>query len=386
MTGLGTFAEAMTCDQSSIVKIETSVTDDQLALIGCGVTTGVGAALNTAQVHPGSTVAVIGCGGVGQAVIQGARIAGASRIIAVDPVEMKRKTAEQLGATDFVDPNEGDPVAQVQQLTSGRGVDYAFEVIGLPETTLQAFNMIRKGGTAVMVGMTRAEATVTLSTFDLFFNEKTLKGCKYGSGQVRRDFQRYADLIETGRLDTEALVSRTIKLDEVNEAFRDGSGRGHPLGHHHLLSCSVGGGGRRTHCGSGPAHLRAHAALHLSFYLMWPGKHALERPSHPAYVMAGTGQVVTYAELNDRSNQFAELLFDAGLRFGDHIAVLMENRAEFFEVAGPRSGRDSSSRASTLTSTRTRWHTSSTTVTRRCSSSVTRCGRSRRNSSTRCRT
>ncbi len=220
MTGLGTFAEAMTCDQSSIVKVNTSISDDQLALIGCGVTTGVGAALNTAQVHPGATVAVIGCGGVGQAVIQGARIAGASRIIAVDPVEMKRKEAGRSGATDFVDPNEGDSVAQVQQLTGGRGVDYSFEVIGLPETTLQAFNMIRKGGTAVMVGMTRAEATVTLSTFDLFFNEKTLKGCKYGSGQVRRDFQRYADLIETGRLDTGSMVSRTIKLDEVNEAFR----------------------------------------------------------------------------------------------------------------------------------------------------------------------
>src|SRR5436190_3857223 len=220
MTGLGTFAEAMTCNEQSIVKVDTSVPDEQLALIGCGVTTGVGAALNTAGVTPGSTVAVIGCGGVGQAVIQGARIAGASRIIAVDPVELKRKTAEQLGATDFVDPGAGDPVAQVQQLTSGRGVDYSFEVIGLPETTVQAFNMIRKGGTAVMVGMTRAEATVTLSTFDLFFNEKTLKGCNYGSGQVRRDFQRYAGLIETGRLDTGAMVSRTIKLDEVNEAFR----------------------------------------------------------------------------------------------------------------------------------------------------------------------
>ena len=114
MTGLGTFAEAMTCDESSIVKVDTDLPDEQLALIGCGVTTGVGAALNTAQVQPGSTVAVIGCGGVGQSVIQGARIAGASRIIAVDPVEMKRKTAEQLGATDLVDPNEGDPVAQVQ--------------------------------------------------------------------------------------------------------------------------------------------------------------------------------------------------------------------------------------------------------------------------------
>jgi S-(hydroxymethyl)glutathione dehydrogenase / alcohol dehydrogenase len=219
MTGLGTFAEAMTCNEQSIVKVDTSVPDEQLALIGCGVTTGVGAALNTAEVQPGTTVAVIGCGGVGQAVIQGARIAGASRIIAVDPVELKRKTAEQLGATDFVDPNQGDPVEQVKQLTSGRGVDYAFEVIGLPETTLQAYNMIRKGGTAVMVGMTRAEAQVTLPTFDLFFNEKTLKGCKYGSGQVRRDFQRFADLIETGRLDTSSMVSRTINLDGVNDAF-----------------------------------------------------------------------------------------------------------------------------------------------------------------------
>jgi S-(hydroxymethyl)glutathione dehydrogenase / alcohol dehydrogenase len=202
------------------VKINSELPDEQLALIGCGVTTGVGAALNTAQVHPGATVAVIGCGGVGQAVIQGCRIAGASRIIAVDPVEMKRKTAEQLGATDGVDPKAGDPVAQVQGLTGGRGVDYAFEVIGLPETTLQAYMMVRKGGTAVMVGMTRAEAQVTLPTFDLFFNEKTLKGCKYGSGQVRRDFQRFVDLIETGRLDTADMVSRTIKLDQVNDAFK----------------------------------------------------------------------------------------------------------------------------------------------------------------------
>jgi S-(hydroxymethyl)glutathione dehydrogenase/alcohol dehydrogenase len=219
MTGLGTYAEQMTCDYSSIVKVESDLPDEQLAMIGCGVTTGVGAALNTAEVYPGATVAVIGCGGVGQAVIQGARIAGASRIIAVDMVEMKRKTAEQLGATDGVDPNEGDSVEQVKALTGGRGVDFAFEVIGLPETVVQAYNMVRKGGTAVMVGMTRMEAQVTLPTFDLFFSEKTLKGCKYGSGQVRRDFQRFVDLIETGRLDTAEMVSRTVGLDDINDAF-----------------------------------------------------------------------------------------------------------------------------------------------------------------------
>src|SRR5207253_6907768 len=130
-------------NETSLVKVATDVPNDQLALIGCGVTTGVGAALLTAKVEPGSTVAVIGCGGVGNAVIQGARIAGAARIFAVDPVELKRKTAEQLGATDLIDPAEGDAVAQVQAATGGRGTDYAFEVIGLPETIVQAYNTAR---------------------------------------------------------------------------------------------------------------------------------------------------------------------------------------------------------------------------------------------------
>ena len=202
------------------VKVETDLPAEQLALIGCGVTTGVGAALNTAQIKPGSTVAVIGCGGVGQSVIQGARIAGASRIFAVDPVEMKRKTAEQLGATDLIDPADGDPVEQVQALTGGRGADYAFEVIGLPETILQAYTMARRGGTAVVVGMSAFDATVTLPAFELFYDEKTLLGCMYGGAQVRRDFPRFVRLVETGRLDIGSMVSRRIKLDEVNDAFR----------------------------------------------------------------------------------------------------------------------------------------------------------------------
>jgi S-(hydroxymethyl)glutathione dehydrogenase / alcohol dehydrogenase len=221
MTGLGTFAEAMTVNQSSIVKVDTDIPFDQLALIGCGVTTGVGAALNTARVHPGASVAIIGCGGVGLSVMQGARIAGASRIIAIDQGTEKKAAAEAQGATDYVDGLAGDPVAQVQQLTGGRGVDYAFEVtIGTQETLTQAYNMIRKGGTLVMVSMPRQEGTFTLPTFDLFFNEKTVKGCKYGSSQVRRDFQRFVDLAETGRLDLGSMVSRHIKLDEVNDAFR----------------------------------------------------------------------------------------------------------------------------------------------------------------------
>jgi S-(hydroxymethyl)glutathione dehydrogenase / alcohol dehydrogenase len=219
-TGLGTFADQMTVNEASVVKIDTDLPDEQLALIGCGVTTGVGAALNTARVQPGSTVAVIGCGGVGQAVIQGARIAGASRIIAIDPVELKRKSAEALGATDLVDPGVGDAIGQVQQLTGGRGVDYAFEVIGLPETIAQAYAMARRGGAAVVVGMPRMDSQVTLPGFALFYEEKQLLGCVYGSAQVRRDFQRFIGLVEHGRLDLGAMVSRTIALDEVNEAFR----------------------------------------------------------------------------------------------------------------------------------------------------------------------
>lgn len=220
MTGLGTFAETMTVDESSLVKVQTDLAPEQLALIGCGVTTGVGAALNTARVQPGSTVAVIGCGGVGQSVIQGARIAGAARIIAVDPVELKRKTSEQLGATDLVDPSAGDPVSQVQNLTGGRGADYAFEVIGLPETVQQAYAMARRGGTVVVVGMPRFDTTVTLPGFSLFYDEKRILGCMYGSAQVRRDFPRLISLAENGRLDLGTMVSRRITLDDVNDAFR----------------------------------------------------------------------------------------------------------------------------------------------------------------------
>jgi S-(hydroxymethyl)glutathione dehydrogenase/alcohol dehydrogenase len=220
MTGLGTFSNVMTVDESSVVKVETDLPDAQLALIGCAVTTGVGAALNTAQVKPGASVAVLGCGGVGQAVIQGARIAGAGRIIAIDPQELKRKTAMQLGATDVVDPSKGDPVEQVKALTGGRGADYAFEVIGLPETILTTYNLARRGGEVIIVGMARYDAQVTMPAFGLFWDQKTVKGCKYGSAQVRRDFPRFVELIETGRLNISSMVSKTIKLEGVNDAFR----------------------------------------------------------------------------------------------------------------------------------------------------------------------
>jgi S-(hydroxymethyl)glutathione dehydrogenase/alcohol dehydrogenase len=218
MTGLGTFAELMTVAQMSVVKVETDLPDEQLALIGCGVTTGVGAALNTAQVEPGSTVAVIGCGGVGQAVIQGARIAGAARIIAIDPVALKRDAALKLGATDVVDPSDADPIEAVRALSGGRGADYAFEVIGTPATVRQAVDTARPGGTAVMVGVPRLDSEVAIPAMTVL-EEKKITGCVYGSAQVRRDFPRLIGLIETGKLDVGAMVSRTMHLHEVNDAL-----------------------------------------------------------------------------------------------------------------------------------------------------------------------
>lgn len=219
-TGLGTFADLMAVDEASLVAVDTDLPAEQLALIGCGVSTGVGAVLNTARVKPGSTVAVIGCGGVGQAIIQGARIAGAARILAIDPVELKRTTALRSGATDSIDPTDADPVAQVRALTGGRGADYAFEAVGYPETIYQAWEMARKGGMAVIVGMSRRDATVTFPALDLLSSDKTLAGSRYGGTQIRRDFPLLVDLANRGRLDLTAIVSNRITLDEVGEAFR----------------------------------------------------------------------------------------------------------------------------------------------------------------------
>jgi S-(hydroxymethyl)glutathione dehydrogenase/alcohol dehydrogenase len=218
--GLGTFAEEAIVHEVSTIKIDADLPAEQLALIGCGVTTGVGAALNTARVEPGGTVAVIGCGGVGQAVIQGARIAGASRIFAIDPVELKRRTAGDLGATDLVDPGQADPVEQVKAATAGRGVDYAFEVIGLPQTIVQAYETARRGGTVVIVGFARADDEVTLPALGLMMDAKRILGSLYGGAFARREFPRLISLVETGRLDLTSMVSRRIALQEVNDAFR----------------------------------------------------------------------------------------------------------------------------------------------------------------------
>jgi S-(hydroxymethyl)glutathione dehydrogenase/alcohol dehydrogenase len=216
---LGTFAEETIVHEANVVPVRTELPDEELALIGCGVTTGVCAVFNTAKVEPGATVAVIGCGGVGLAVVQGARIAGAARIFAVDPVPFKRESARAVGATDVISPLEHDSVEQLRAATSGRGVDYVFEVVGRPETVVQAHAAARLGGTVVLIGAGLPGQTVSFDLFALH-REKRLLGCGYGSAQVRRDIPRLVALAESGRLDLGAMVSRRMSIEDVNEAFR----------------------------------------------------------------------------------------------------------------------------------------------------------------------
>jgi S-(hydroxymethyl)glutathione dehydrogenase/alcohol dehydrogenase len=217
--GCGTFAEAMVVDEASVVAVETDLADEELALLGCGVTTGVGAALNTARVVPGSSVAVIGCGGVGQSVIQGARIAGAATIIAIDPAAGRRESAVRMGATHAIDPGDGDPIEQVQSLTEGRGADYTFEVVGNPELMVQAFDMARAEGTVTLVGMPPVGSTLSLPAIRAVFSGKRVAGSVVGGSQILRDFPRFIRLAESGRLDLGSMVSERIGLDRVNHGI-----------------------------------------------------------------------------------------------------------------------------------------------------------------------
>jgi S-(hydroxymethyl)glutathione dehydrogenase / alcohol dehydrogenase len=217
--GCGTFAEAMVVHEASIVPVETDLVDEQLALLGCGVTTGVGAALNTAGVTPGSSVAVVGCGGVGQSVVQGARIAGASTIVAIDPAAGRRDASLKVGATHALDPAAGDPVAAVRDLTAGRGADFTFEVVGRPELIVQAFDMARPAGTVTVVGMPAKDDVITLPALRAVFSGKRLAGSKVGGAQILRDIPRFVRLAESGQLDLGSLVSRRISLAEVNDGI-----------------------------------------------------------------------------------------------------------------------------------------------------------------------
>jgi S-(hydroxymethyl)glutathione dehydrogenase/alcohol dehydrogenase len=215
---LSSFAEKMLCPERSLVKIRDDMPLDRASLIGCGVTTGLGAALNTVHIPAGASVVVIGCGGVGLAAIQGARIVGASRIIAVDAQTWKFDLARKLGATDCVDAKDGDPVAAVHQLTGG-GADFAFECIGLVPTVQQAVAMTGRGGTTVLVGVVPITERVPILAADLTLQEKKITGSYMGSNRFRFDMPKYIDFYLDGRLHLDEMISSRLPLEGVNEAF-----------------------------------------------------------------------------------------------------------------------------------------------------------------------
>ena len=216
--GCGTFAEEMIVPENAVIPVDEEIPLDIASLIGCGVTTGVGAAINTAQIKPGSSVAVIGCGGVGISAIQGARIAGAAEIVAVDTLDAKLDMAKKFGATHAVTPDALEGIKN--EVTGGEGFDYALECVGHPQTIRQAYDITRRGGTAVVVGVGRLDQQVQFSAFELFYAEKNLKGSMYGSANVWVDFPRLLRLWKVGKLDLEGMISRRMPLEEVNEAFR----------------------------------------------------------------------------------------------------------------------------------------------------------------------
>ena len=215
---LGAFAEQMLVHENSTVVVSKEMPLDRAALVGCAVTTGIGAVVNTARIPLGATVAILGCGGVGLNAVQGAAMAGAGKVIAIDRLAWKLDLARQFGATDVVDASEEDAVEVVLALVPG-GVDFAFEAIGLKVTAEQAFQMLGKGGTAVVVGMIPEGQMIEINGELLMGDGKSLLGSNMGSNRFRVDIPKYVDAYLTGNLKLDELVSHRISLDDVNEGY-----------------------------------------------------------------------------------------------------------------------------------------------------------------------
>ncbi|MEV8633985.1 Zn-dependent alcohol dehydrogenase [Streptosporangium sp. NPDC051023] len=216
MAGCGTWAEEIVVPWQGAIKVDPEVPFEAAALIGCGVTTGVGAVLNTARVRPGSTVAVVGCGGVGLSVVQGARLSGATTILAIDPLESKHELALKVGATHAVTP--GQVADAVRTLTGGQGFDHGFEAVGTSAATMTAWRATRRGGDVIVVGAGATDDMVPLSAFNLLFEGKNILSSLYGGADVRRDFPLFAELYKAGRLDLESMISARIGLSDLNDA------------------------------------------------------------------------------------------------------------------------------------------------------------------------
>ncbi|MFJ9648636.1 Zn-dependent alcohol dehydrogenase [Streptomyces sp. NPDC004244] len=215
--GTGTFAEEMVVPAACAVKIPDDLPYDIAALIGCGVTTGLGAAINTAKVEAGSSVAVIGCGGVGISVVQGARVQGAAQIVAVDPVESRREAALRFGATEAVAPEAFADARN--RITAGEGFDHVFEVVGKSATVRTAYEMTRRGGSVVVVGAGALDDDYSINMFSLFFDEKKILPSMYGGGDVLRSYERTIALWRAGRVDLAGLITHRVQLGEINDAL-----------------------------------------------------------------------------------------------------------------------------------------------------------------------
>ncbi|MEU3652860.1 Zn-dependent alcohol dehydrogenase [Streptomyces sp. NPDC032161] len=215
--GTGTFTEEVVVGAGCAVPIPDDVPFEIAALIGCGVTTGLGAAINTARVEAGSSVAVIGCGGVGISAVQGARVRGAAQIVAVDPVASRREAALRFGATEAVSPDEFADARQ--RITAGEGFDYVFEVVGKSATARTAYENTRRGGTLCIVGAGALDDHFQVNMFELFFDEKRILPSMYGGGDVLRSYGRAIELWRAGRIDLESMITHRVRLDGINDAL-----------------------------------------------------------------------------------------------------------------------------------------------------------------------
>src|SRR6202521_525447 len=222
--GMSSFAEYSVVHQSAAIKISPDMPMEGAALIGCAVMTGVGAVLNTAKVEPGATVAVFATGGVGLSVVQGAVLANASKIIAIDVLDNKLDYAASFGATHTINSRNQDPVAAIREITDGEGVDYAFDAIGDSKVSRACYDAVRRGGTAVIVGMAPTGSEISIPS-TIAGEEKIVKGCFYGSSRPAVDFPRLVDFCMRGVLQLDRMITRTYPLAEINAAF-DALGRG----------------------------------------------------------------------------------------------------------------------------------------------------------------
>jgi Zn-dependent alcohol dehydrogenase len=220
-SGVGVMAEYAVMHERNVVKYDSKVPADRAALVGCAVTTGVGAAINTARVVPGSSCGVWGAGGVGLNVIQGCAIAGAERIFAIDTSDSKLELARTFGATDVIKATPGEDLTKALKKATGGGFDYAFECVGSGEVAAAAYRAIRRGGLAVVVGVAPSTASTTVVTRSLPFEEKTLTGSYFGSARPREDFPKMLSLYSAGKLKLDELVTHRYKIDDAPQAFAD---------------------------------------------------------------------------------------------------------------------------------------------------------------------